>query len=259
MHQFKHGIAAVILALSFAVSSAAAGPVEYAGPAQKKTASRSKPAPKSTPAPVVTGTVEDGEAAYESGDYATALQIWRPIAERGDARAQFDLGVLYNNGRGVAQDYVIAHKWFSLAAAQGDERAAEYRDVVAGSIVPKQEPTVEQGEAAYESGDYATALQIWRPLGEKGDARAQYSLGIMYNNGRGVPKDSTRAYMWFSLSAAHGNQTAAEYREIVGRDMSKAQVAAAQKLARDWTNADAPPKPTPRKPRSEKLATGSPR
>ena len=62
---------------------------------------------------------ETGMDAYNRGDYATALKELRPLAEQGDANAQFNLGVLYYNGEGVSQDYVQARQWFEKAAAQG--------------------------------------------------------------------------------------------------------------------------------------------
>jgi hypothetical protein len=60
-----------------------------------------------------------GLAAYQSGDYATALREFRPLAEQGDADAQFNLGLMYYNGLGVPQDYKTAVKWYTLAAEQG--------------------------------------------------------------------------------------------------------------------------------------------
>jgi len=66
---------------------------------------------------------EDGFAAYNRGDYATALQIWRPLAEQGNALAQTALGVMYYNGKGVAKDFNEAVKWYRLAAAQGNVSA----------------------------------------------------------------------------------------------------------------------------------------
>jgi TPR repeat protein len=60
-----------------------------------------------------------GLQAYLRGDFATVLQEWRPLAEKGDASAQFSLGVLYYNGRGVPQDYAEAVNWYRLAAEQG--------------------------------------------------------------------------------------------------------------------------------------------
>ena len=60
-----------------------------------------------------------GLAAAQSGDFATALKEWRPLAEQGDAYAQNNLGVMYENGNGVVQDYAEAAKWYRLAAEQG--------------------------------------------------------------------------------------------------------------------------------------------
>lgn len=63
---------------------------------------------------------DEGLAAFDKKDYATALREWRPLASNGDARAQFNLGVMYANGRGVPQDYKEAVKWYRLAADQGN-------------------------------------------------------------------------------------------------------------------------------------------
>ena len=60
-----------------------------------------------------------GFAAYESGDYATALKEWTPLAEQGNSSAQNNLGSMYDDGEGVIQDYKTALKWFTLAAEQG--------------------------------------------------------------------------------------------------------------------------------------------
>ncbi len=60
-----------------------------------------------------------GLTAYKKGDYATAVQEWRPEAEQGDAPCQYNLGLLYLDGHGVPQDYAAAAKWFQRAADQG--------------------------------------------------------------------------------------------------------------------------------------------
>mgnify|MGYP002637016442 CR=1 FL=1 len=62
---------------------------------------------------------QEGWAAYENGDYATALAEWEPLAEQGYANAQSILGIMYNDGKGVLQDYAYAHMWHRLAAEQG--------------------------------------------------------------------------------------------------------------------------------------------
>ena len=62
---------------------------------------------------------QKGVAAAQSGDFATALREWKPLAEQGDASAQFNLGLMYYDGEGVPQNYKTAVKWYSLAAEQG--------------------------------------------------------------------------------------------------------------------------------------------
>lgn len=63
---------------------------------------------------------EDGLAAAERKDYATAIKLWRPLTEQGDARAQNNLGVMYEKGQGVLQDYKEAVRLYRLAADQGN-------------------------------------------------------------------------------------------------------------------------------------------
>jgi hypothetical protein len=69
--------------------------------------------------PVIAGPAEDAQAAYDRQDYGTALHLLRPLAERGDAKSQNGLGLMYMNGQGVPQDYAEAVKWYRKAADQG--------------------------------------------------------------------------------------------------------------------------------------------
>ena len=93
---------------------------------------------------------------------------------------------------------------------------------------------LEDADAAVKRRDYATAVRLARPLAEQGDARAQYNLGVFYDNGLGVPQDRIRSYMWFDLSAAQGREGAAAFRDLIARRMTPAQIAEAQRLAREW-------------------------
>ena len=70
--------------------------------------------------PVAAQDFQKGVTAAQAGDFATALQEWRPLAEAGDAVAQYYLGNMYDYGQGVRQDYAEAVKWYRLAADQGD-------------------------------------------------------------------------------------------------------------------------------------------
>jgi TPR repeat protein len=65
------------------------------------------------------GQFEDGQAASKRGDYSEAVRLWRPLAEQGDARAQFWLGLMYFNGQGLPQDFDQGATWFRKAADQG--------------------------------------------------------------------------------------------------------------------------------------------
>ncbi len=97
---------------------------------------------------------DPGMEAYERGDYATALKEWRPLAEQGDADAQFNLGVMYRIGQGVPEDFVRAHMWANLAAAQGDELARINRDRLTEQMTPVQ--LAEAQRLARE----------WKPMGK---------------------------------------------------------------------------------------------
>jgi len=81
--------------------------------------------------PVTAGPYDDGIAAYNSGDYATALRFLGPLAEQGDGAAQYKLGFMYERGQGVTQDLVFAHMWYDISARQSTPNAAKARDYVA--------------------------------------------------------------------------------------------------------------------------------
>ena len=76
---------------------------------------------------------------------------------------------------------------------------------------------------------------IWfRKAAEQDHAVAKLFLGVIYAEGQGVPQDYVRAYMWFNLAAAQGEQKAARFLDMAAQRMTPAQIAEAQRLARDW-------------------------
>jgi hypothetical protein len=88
-------------------------------------------------------------------DAVQAVKWFRLAADQGDARAQLNLGIMYDNGQGVPKDYVEAHKWFNLAAASvssGDtrERAVKNRDRVAGMMTPAQIAEAQKRASAWQ-------------------------------------------------------------------------------------------------------------
>jgi len=90
------------------------------------------------PSSVAAQDFDRGVSAYNDGDYPTALREFRLAAEQGNASAQYNLGLMYDNGQGLPQNYQLAYMWFSLAAAKGVERAASARDKAAGNMTPEQ-------------------------------------------------------------------------------------------------------------------------
>ncbi len=165
--------------------------------------------------------VQAGVDAYEKGDYATALEEWRPMAEHGDAEAQFYVGALYYHGEGVPQNDAEAARWYRRAADQGYVTAQHNLGVM-----------YYQGEGT--SQDHREALRWFRRAGEQGHAAAQYNLGIMYAEGNGMPQDNVQAHLWFSLAAAQGEENAQKARDFVARRMTRAQIAEAKRLAGEW-------------------------
>ena len=136
--------------------------------------------------PAQTAAFNAGKAAFERGDYPTASREWRPLAEQGHALAQGNLGFMYSEGLGVAQDYAKAAGWLRKAA-------------------------------------------------EQGYTEAQNDLGLMYEEGQGVAQDFVQAQMWYNLAASKGDENARKNRDIVAGKMTPAQIAEAQRLAREWT------------------------
>ena len=158
-------------------------------------------------------------------DSREALKWFHLSAAQGNAGAQYNLGVMYANGYGVPQDSRESLKWFRLAAAQGDAGGQYTFGVMYlnGQGVPQ---------------DSREAATWFRLAAAQGHVKAQNNLGVMYAMGQGVPKDYVRAYMWWSLSAAHSTgdeqKLAAENRDEIAGRMTPAQIADAQKLAQEW-------------------------
>jgi hypothetical protein len=102
----------------------------------------------------------------------------------------------------------------------------------------------EDGVAAYGKGDYAQ-VSWYRKAADQGYADAQSNLGRMYAKGLGVPQDYVQAHMWFNLAAAKGDADAIKNRDRVSTMMTPAQIAEAQKLAREWKPKEPEPEPEP--------------
>ena len=168
-----------------------------------------------------------GLAAYERGDHAAALEEWLPIAERGDANAQYNVGLLFHRGEVIPQNIAAAARFYQMAAEQG-VAAAQYNLGVIhanGQGVPQNlmearhwlEKAAAQNvpEAAdvlgymYASGqgvkkDFARALEWYRSAAEYGLPGSQFNLGLMHDLGQGMGRNFEEALSWYRKAAEQG-------------------------------------------------------
>ena len=199
-----------------------------------------------------------GSTYYLRGDFTAALREWRPLAETGDAQAQYYLGIMYTNGEGVPEDDRQAVYWFQKSARQGNSQSQYHLGILYanGAGVPEDDPqavywfrkSAKQGDARaqfnlgvmYEFGegvpeDDRQAVNWYRQAAEQGHARAQFGLGLMYADGAGVPRDNVRAYAWFNLAAGRGEervqQLAKKRKTTLREEMTPTQIIEAQLLS----------------------------
>jgi cell division septation protein DedD len=156
-------------------------------------------------------TVRDGITAWQNADYASAVAIWRPLAERGDADAAFNLGQAYRLGRGVTVDLAQAQKWLEKSAQAGHLDA---------------QTTL--GLLLFDSGSRDSALVWLKKAAERGDPRAMLVYGTALFNGDGVPRNPVMAYAYVSRSAAQGLEpartTLAEMDKVLPVDVRRRAV-----------------------------------
>ena len=101
--------------------------------------------------PLAWADYEAGQRAWDSGQPVEAFGLWQTGAEAGDRRAMLALGRMYVQGLGVPQDYIEAHKWFSLAASRGEAAAVQARDALAEKMTPQQVATAQERALAWHS------------------------------------------------------------------------------------------------------------
>jgi len=177
-------------------------------------------------APAAAQDVQSGIAAWQAGDYNAAVQQWRPLADAGNADAQFNLAQAYRLGRGVAQNLNLAEQWF--------ERAARQRHEQAGASL---------GLLLFQNGRAREAMPWLQAAAGRGDPRAQYVFGTALFNGDVVRRDLPRAYGLMRAAAAQGfpqaqSQLAAMEQQLTPEDRRRGEQLAAE------MNVPAPNAPT---------------
>jgi uncharacterized protein len=195
---------------------------------------------------------EDGFKAARRGEFDAAFKIFTPLAERGDAVAQFGLGIMYSSGQGVTRDAAKAAIWFERAALQSHP-AAQFnlanRLLAGDGLPPNLEQAVvwyskaaaqghEQARANLALAQRAIAEGSQAPIATMesvvqaamaGDAKAQLELGLYYRDGRGVPANGEEAERWLTAASNQGVLAASTHLAVmyyggqgVPRDLAKA-------------------------------------
>ncbi len=161
---------------------------------------------------------EAGLAAARAGDMQAAWDIWKPLADAGDARAQSNIGVMYDNGDVVAEDDVEAVRWFTLSA-EGDFPTGQFN--LANMFA--------EGKGVAQ--DFGIAVRWFQAAARQGHPQAQMSLMQVYYYGDGVTQDHGLAYMWLAIAAESGHVEAVDNMADFESRINKAAVARGRAMA----------------------------
>lgn len=164
--------------------------------------------------------------AYELGegvpkDAVKAMELVQKAAEQGHGEAQFDLGLRYLGREELPKDAIKAMEWFQKAAAQNHSESQYHIGWMysTGEGVPK---------------DSVKAVEWYQKAAAQGHAKAHNNLGVHYHKGDGVTEDRVLAYAWFNLAAASGKKDSMQARSIVEAQLTKRELAEAQRLSSEW-------------------------
>lgn len=159
-------------------------------------------------------SVRAGVDAWQAGNYEEAVRQWRPLADRGDADAQYNLGQAYKLGRGVPLNMNLAEQWYERAARQGHEQAS-----------------ANLGLILFQNGRRREAMPYIERAAAGGDPRAQYVLGTALFNGDVVARDWPRAYALMSRAAAEGLPPAVQQLQAMAQHLSAEDLSRGEQLA----------------------------
>ena len=185
--------------------------------------------------------VGDAQAQYTLGQFyqqgrgvardAKAAAEWYVKAvSKGHAAARYELGKLHEKGEGVKQDYYMASEWFRLAADIGNHAEAQFA----------------LGELYFNgrgvSHDYGEAVKWYMKAARQGHGAAQFVMGAMFQEGWGLKRDYVEAYTWYTLAMAKRPQVMAvnprldptAARQALTKKMNRHQIQRAEKKAKNW-------------------------
>lgn len=184
-------------------------------------------------APLRAQSVRAGIDAWQRADYSGAVAIWRPLAEKGDADAQFNLGQAYRLGRGVPINLAAAKTWFERAASQGHVDA---------------QTTL--GLLLFQNGDQAEGLKWLKKAADQGEPRALLVYGTALVNGDSVTQDPVLGYAYVSRAAQQGLDPAKQTLDQLDQILPIADRKRGAQIARELAKTAPAPKSA-----SEKAAT----
>jgi TPR repeat protein len=204
---------------------------------------------------------QDGMEAYGKGDYKTAMDNWKPVADGGDAAAETNVGLLYSQGKGIKQDYAQALDWYKKAAMQNYPDAEYnlgvlYQDGKGIAADPKEARrwftySANSGNVRaqmkladiYMKGagvdvDTKEAVKWLEMAADKGNPQAELQLGDMYARGNGVPQDHVHAYVWYTQAVMQEDDDMVRARASIGRmrvlnEMDEVELAEAERQSEE--------------------------
>ena len=162
-----------------------------------------------------------GMAAARTGDFATALETWLPLAEAGHAAAQYNIALMYERGAGVAPDRAAAYRWYHAAANQG-HGYGQYRVGLA----------LQRGLGVEE--DDTAAVAWFARAAEQLVPGAAYEIGYAHHEGEGTPRNLAVALRWFWVAARLGYSDAIPARNYTEREVSLDVATRALEEAEAW-------------------------
>jgi TPR repeat protein len=172
-----------------------------------------------------------GVAAFDRGDYAIALQSLQPVAQASDQLAQYQIGVMYLKGQGVAKNPHLGLEWLTNAAAAGAADAQSYMGTFnrRGDLVPQ---------------NYAEAMRWYLLAAKQNHENSQYRIALMYMHyrGEGVQPDLREAYMWAVIASSGGEPEPNRLRMKLEQSLSASDIVEGQRKAALWRSQNILPK-----------------
>jgi len=181
------------------------------------------------PSPDSSSTLSVGTAAYDRGDYSTALLSFQPSAQAGDGYAQYYLGVMYLKGQGVPRNPQLALEWLAKAASAGAAGAQAYMGAFnrRGDLVPQ---------------NYAEAMRWYLLAAKQNHENSQYRIALMYYQGEGVQQDLREAYKWAVIASVGGEPEPNQLRMKLEKALPASGITEGQRKAALWRSENILPK-----------------